>query len=277
MAKRIEEKLGDCTIRVMPVGDIYRGAVLRKGKMSDPLEDSDPERLLARLRNEAGRLHPNYFGIDGAIERFLSFFPGGFSDALYLADERSYKMRSQETLASVLTLEDAINATPEQASEVRRALVTNLLSPFELARTSAVLRGTTGAAYMHGAAIFALGEYATGLSKMSAAVEPHGRFTWPIATYLPNLWKPAEHMFLKPVATKDFAERIGHPFQYDYDPGVSADVYRSLLDLVADTEADLSKLHPQDRIDVQSFIWVVGDYGDKEAKDLAERRAQSNS
>jgi hypothetical protein len=39
-------------------------------------------------------------------------------------------------------------------------------------------------------------------------------------------------------------------------------VYESLLDLVAKTEANIGDLQPEDRIDVQSFIWVVGDCED---------------
>jgi hypothetical protein len=35
-------------------------------------------------------------------------------------------------------------------------------------------------------------------------------------------------------------------------------VYESLLDFTAETEREIAALKPQDRIDVQSFIWVVG-------------------
>lgn len=67
-------------------------------------------------------------------------------------------------------------------------------------------------------------------------------------------------MFLKPEVTKDFAARVGHRFASDYEPRLSVDVYRSLLDLVSNMEEELADLHPRDRIDIQSFIWVVGDY-----------------
>jgi hypothetical protein len=69
-------------------------------------------------------------------------------------------------------------------------------------------------------------------------------------------------MFLKPEATKDFALRVGHHFARDYEPRLHRPVYDSLLDLVEKTEASIADLHPKDRIDVQSFIWVVGDYED---------------
>lgn len=35
-------------------------------------------------------------------------------------------------------------------------------------------------------------------------------------------------------------------------------VYESLLDLAAATERELGDMNPVDRIDIQSFIWVVG-------------------
>jgi hypothetical protein len=46
-----------------------------------------------------------------------------------------------------------------------------------------------------------------------------------------------------------------------------------LLTLVADTERGLTKLKPQDRTDVQSFIWVVGDCTDAEMPRLEKLRA----
>lgn len=70
-------------------------------------------------------------------------------------------------------------------------------------------------------------------------------------------------MFLKPEATKDFAERVGHRFASDYESRLHIDVYESLLDLASKKTDELSDLKPRDRIDVQSFIWVVGNYEDE--------------
>ena len=67
-------------------------------------------------------------------------------------------------------------------------------------------------------------------------------------------------MYLKPEATKEFAVRVGHPLASLYQPRLNFDAYASLLDLAEKTESKLSDLNPRDRIDVQSFIWVVGDY-----------------
>jgi hypothetical protein len=81
-----------------------------------------------------------------------------------------------------------------------------------------------------------------------------------VLTYLPFLWRPDVHMFLKPTITQEFAARVGHGFARDYAPDLDIAVYDSLLDLVARTRAELAPLAPQDGIDVQGFMWVVGAY-----------------
>jgi hypothetical protein len=70
-------------------------------------------------------------------------------------------------------------------------------------------------------------------------------------------------MFLKPEATKDFATRVGNRFASDYEACLHLPVYESLLNLVDKTTQELQDLRPRDRIDIQSFIWVVGDYNEE--------------
>ena len=96
--------------------------------------------------------------------------------------------------------------------------------------------------------------------ELERVLKPHGCAKWTVATYLPFLWRPETHMYLKPEATKDFAARVGHPLASFYEAQLKFDVYASLLDLADATSNQLSDLAPRDRIDIQSFIWVVGDY-----------------
>ncbi|HEY4114042.1 MAG TPA: hypothetical protein VGM17_08280 [Rhizomicrobium sp.] len=95
---------------------------------------------------------------------------------------------------------------------------------------------------------------------MEAALKPHENAKWTVVTYLPYLWRPDHHMFLKPEVTKDFASRVGHPFAQQYEAKLNFAVYQSLLDLTRKTEEALKTLKPRDLIDIQSFIWIVGDY-----------------
>jgi hypothetical protein len=147
----------------------------------------------------------------------------------------------------------------EAALTVYRA--TNLLSHFEMMRMQDALRSPAGDAFIRAAARLATGEVECGLAGIEAALKPHDIAKWTAATYLPFLWRPETQMFLKPEVTKSFAERVGHRFANDYSPRLDPSVYRSLLDLAAATEREIAELAPRDRIDLQSFIWVVGEYG----------------
>jgi hypothetical protein len=246
----------------------FAGAIILDGKRVALIDDADEERLLVRLRNEAGRLHPNYVGFDGAIQRYLHFYPSGLVGAANASSEREYKEIAAARLRAALPLEQAREAQNSDAESVAKAEIqTNMLSPFEAARLRDTLLGETGGQFLRGAAAFASGEYASGSAAMAAAVQPHGRVSWPILTYLPFLWDYEQHMFLKPTVTADFADRVGHDFNSRYSPEPNADTYFGLLDLVATTRTAIAELKPRDNIDIQSFIWVVGEYGDGDERE----------
>ena len=142
---------------------------------------------------------------------------------------------------------------------------TNLLSPFETMRVRDLLHSPPADAFVNAAARFALGEGVQAWVDMAELAKPFDAAKWPVLTYLPFLWRPDRHMFLKPEVTKGFAERVGHPFVHAYGASPEIGVYESLLDLVARTETEIAAFDPVDRIDVQSFIWVVGAYTEKDA------------
>lgn len=264
-----EIKQGKAVLRWQPHKDQgFAGTVISDGRQTPIIHDSDEQRLVARLRNEAGMLHPHYVGFDGAIKRFLHFMPGGMKDPVGDQEERGYKMRAAAALQAALTSDAAKKATNEDAIRVAQAPCwTNLLSPFEAMRLKDTLKGPNGGAFLRAAADFAAGSYDKGGAAMTKAVEKHGRISWPIATYLPYFWDFDRHMFLKPNVTFDFAERVGHQFQYDYEPAINSVTYESLLDLVQKTRVATQSLGPRDNIDIQTFIWVVGEYRDEEASE----------
>ena len=109
-------------------------------------------------------------------------------------------------------------------------------------------------------AIFAKAGTKEALHELERVLKPADCAKWTVATYLPFLWRPDSHMFLKPEATKDFAARVGHSLASLYHARLDYDVYACLLDLAKRTASELTDLAPRDRIDVQSFIWVVGYY-----------------
>lgn len=272
-----DEKIGDAVIRMIADKGVYSGRILRKGQPPGAVHShAELAALQSLLRNEAGKLHPNYEGMAGAIARFRSFFPDGLGDRVFRKNERSYKEEAGRKLAAVATLDQARHASPADAMSIRKAFNTNVLSRFELARLHALLGSEQGPAFVRSAARFTDGDSGAGLAGMVAAIAPHGRHSWPMLTYLPSLWRPEKHIFLKPMATLDYAQRIGHRFQYDYTAEADLSVYESLLDLFAMTRAALAPIAPaagMDGIDVQSFIWVVGSYTDADRPTLDAIRA----
>ncbi|MDB5541248.1 MAG: hypothetical protein JWQ89_2975 [Devosia sp.] len=240
-------KLGKLDLRLVRKDGQFFG--LADGKVC--LAGADADDVWRRLHDEAGKANPHYFGFAGARARFLKFFPNGFQSAGYTGDERDYKVALKNKLEAGAPLEQA--ATGSGFTEaVLSAYQTNMLSVFEKVRVRDTLRGPNGDDFVRAAARFALGEGKVALRGMQNALKPHDGAKWTIVTYLPFLWPPEEHLFLKPEKTKDFAERVGHRFANDYGPALDLNVYESLLDLASKTAIEIADLRPRDRIDVQS-------------------------
>lgn len=263
MLKTIREKvIGKAMIRLLTDGKRYKGAVIRDGQRPVQVEGVSEDEVWHQLHAAAARANPDYFGFEGARNRFLRFFPNGFHSAGFAADEREYKLTAKAKLETTAPLDEALTSNDLGEAVLRVFQSTNLLSPYEKPRVRDVLLGPSGDAFIQAAARLALGETISALSDMDRILAPHASAKWTVATYLPFLWKPEEHMFLKPEVTKDFAARVGHRFAVDYQARLGADVYASLLDLVATTSREIRDLRPRDGIDLQSFIWVVGGYPD---------------
>ncbi|TBG15998.1 hypothetical protein [Rhizobium leguminosarum] len=249
-------KLGKKELRLVRMNGRYFG--LADGIRCAEGESADD--VWRQLHDDAGKSDPKYFGFDGAKKRFLTFFPNGFRSDGYSLQERDYKLAAKVKLDDTAPLEEAVDGTGLGEAVLAVFRATNMLSPFEKTRLQDVMRGTHADDFVRAAARFTLDGSKSQLLAMEQALKPHDNAKWTVATYLPYLWRPDAHMFLKPEATKDFATRVGHRFASDYEARLSLSVYEGLLDLVSKTERELADLRPRDRIDIQSFIWVVGDY-----------------
>ena len=223
----------------------------------------DGQRFVDGSDGDAGKADPGYFGFDGARARFLRFFPKGFRSDGFSSMERDYKVVAKRELDENAPLNDALtgHGFGEAMLSVFRA--TNMLSPYEKTRIAELLRSRNADAFVQAAAKFAHEGTEPALRELKRVLKPHDCAKWIVATYLPFLWRPEVHMFLKPEATRDFAARVGHPLSSVYEAQLKLDVYASRLDLAAQTADRLSDLEPHDRIDIQSFIWVVGDYSEE--------------
>jgi len=110
-----------------------------------------------------------------------------------------------------------------------------------------------------------MGEHAEGLAAMERLASRHDSAKWAVVTYLPFLWAPEDHLFLKPQVTRDYAIRVGHPFAHDYDTALDASTYASLLDLAARTKVQVSDLDMSvamqlsEKISAGQFIAIAAD------------------
>lgn len=258
------ETIGKATLRLVETGKGYTGIVISGGKTQSQIEGADPQDVWQQLRGEVGKASAAYFGFSGARSRFLKLFPDGFQSVQFALEERNYKIAAKEKLDHSVPLEDAATGSGHGMAILRTYQATNLLSLYEKTRLQPLLRGSDADAFVQAAARFALGETKSALAAMERLLIPHDNAKWTVVTYLPYLWRPDMHMFLKPIVTKDYAERIGHPFAHDYTASLDISVYESLLDLTAETRNAFADLHPRDNIDLQSLIWVIGDHPETE-------------
>ena len=251
-----EERRGKYLLRLVQTPQCYSGIVLADGKIFFRIDGEDAREVWEEL--ERGVVAG--FGFGGARVRFLETFPEGFTDPDYLTRERRPKLHAKQRLDEDVPLEEAVSANGqgEEVLPVYQAL--DLPSKFEKMRVKDALKGENAAAFIRAAARFTLEPSQQALQTMKVVLKPYAAATWPVMTYLPFLWRPSFHMFLKPMVTKDYASRVGHRFADDYSPEIGFSVYESLLDLAAATEWEIADLRPADRIDIQSFIWVVEKY-----------------
>lgn len=84
MSRLFKTSINGAKIVIAKTGDTYTGRIFPTNKPFYEFSDENLDKLKAHLFNEAGKLHPDYFGMSGAIKRFRQFFPEGFQDPIYL-------------------------------------------------------------------------------------------------------------------------------------------------------------------------------------------------
>ena len=260
-----ETRLGSLRLRLEKTDVGFVGLALEGREIKVREEGQNSDDVWRRLHDAAARLNPLFIGYSSARARFRRFFPDGFAGDHYVEMERGYKWRAKELLEASAPLVavavgrnfgEAVAPIPSE---------TNLLDPrFEAPMLRALLKGPAGDEFVRLCAAFAQGDGKPALQALETLLKPHNCAKWTIVTYLPFLWRPEVHMFLKPKMLRDFAERVGHRFASDYRPGLDIEVYEALLDLAAETRAELADIAPRDMIDIQSFMWTVVEYKEED-------------
>jgi hypothetical protein len=207
------KKYGSKELRVVSQDGVIFGLI--DGKIV--LQGNHPDVIMSNLKNEVSKSNPKYFGFEGARNRFLHWFKGGFDSPEYVKEERAYRWEAKSRLDKHAPLATALTGSGLGPEILAAYQQTNLLSPFELMRMKDVLHGPKADEFVRAAARFAMGDLNEGLWAMRKALKSHEIAKWTAVTYLPFLWRPDTHMFLKPEVTKDYALRVGHSFADEYD------------------------------------------------------------
>lgn len=265
-----EGKVGKATVKIGTTAKGY-AAVVEDGQRKFYVEGDDPDRLWVQAQDAAARLNPLFVGYDGSRKRFLSFFPDGFRGADYIGHERAYKVDAKEKLEAQVTLDSAATGSGHGEAVLAAYRVTNLLSPFEKTKLQPLLRGPDADRFVQAAAIFTLDTTKSSLAALRAILKPYDSAKWTVISYLPFLWEPSHHFFLKPTMITHFASRVGHRFAGDYSADLELGVYESLLDLAAEVKAKVADLEPRDMIDVQSFMWTSVEYTEADRADFQSK------
>lgn len=205
------------------------------------------------------------------IARFMHLFPEGFSGKVFWNEERGYKWQAHQECRKVFgktALTGLVQKGHYQEVVTRAKAVigmVNLLASFELMALNDGLKAAPAQErFSHGLLDLLHGDspyedrftrFAEHLSTLPQKQAPV--LKWPIQTILPFLFDPKQHMFLKPQVTRQAASRYAFDLRYDPEPNWAT--YHQLLLLCQLLEEDLKDLHPKDYIDIQSFIFSIGD------------------
>lgn len=203
-------------------------------------------------------------------KKFLRYFKKGFSDATYISWERQYKLDAHFQFQQQLNKREfermlvSRKFTDIALAAVRIESKTNLLFSFEkMALRDAVKLASGAKNFAQGLYVYVYGkenlqerfnhfsEMISSLPKKQTRVH-----TWPLQTVFGFIANPQEHIFLKPRVTQKAAEK--YDFDFDYRSKPNWKTYQSLLEFAGQIGKDNTDLKPQDYIDLQSFIWVMG-------------------
>lgn len=263
-----EAKVGKSTLRLVQTPKGYSGIVIVDGKRMALEEGDDADDVWRRIHDAAARSNPHFVGYDGARSRFLHFFPKGFQGDDYAGHERAYKLKAKAKLDEAAPLAEATKGSGFGEAVLSAYRATNLLSPFEKTRLQPLLRSPEADDFIQAAAAFTIGDTKAGLGAMAAILKRHDNAKWTVVTYLPFLWKPEEHVFLKPTMITAFAERVGHAFAHVYKPELDIAVYESLIDMARTAKEKIADMGPRDMIDVQSFMWTAVEYTEEDKAEI---------
>jgi Protein of unknown function (DUF3553) len=242
------------------------GQKILKGVALEKLSGEEAAHPLLDKRKAATKRARSTKSVAEMKAAFLRLFPGGFYDPKYLDEERNYKLEAGALLASTLGRAklSALLQAGDSAEISTLALAvmnkTNLVFPNEKIAFKdglATERGRELFAPALDNLLYGSAEYRPRFEAFTDILDQIGANKWPVATYFPFIALPKEQMFLKPDVTKRAAEACN--FELNYRVELNWWTYESLLRFTKTLEELIRELKPRDNIDMQSFIFCIGE------------------
>jgi len=224
-------------------------------------------RLLDNLIETSALGNDHFVTVPMAIERFLAIFPDGFDDPGFIKTSRDANLRGNKLCTHLLDQEElsrlieagCFEAVCDRARHVEST--SNLLTKSE----RKVFHEALAAPASQKLFALALADLLYG----SEAEEPRFKHflrslgilhlnKWPFATLFSFIRYPRQHTFIKPGANQAAARALC--WRISYKPEPNWKTYDAVLRLYSYVRANLLEegMMPRDLIDVQSFVWTIG-------------------
>lgn len=205
---------------------------------------------------------------------FRERFPGGFTGEAYLAEERgggeikkkaAHKQPGIELVQETLSAERFASASPEDLFEaIRQALsIAQIVHPHEGPLAFGLIPEETRPQVVEAFRNLLHGDapYGERLDALTAGVPLFDKddkpkaMTWPTATLLGALFRPEEHIAVKPTYFSSHAPLV--ELQLPRSQPVTGENYASYLEVAKATQERLIAAGevPRDLMDVYAFIW----------------------
>ncbi|HYH99448.1 hypothetical protein [Hyalangium sp.] len=218
---------------------------------------------------------PLYASFEAQLHWFEAKFVGGFQGESFVNDERGhpgskgkkgYKEAAIAFAREQLSPERFKAASLEELFDAAKRVVqfTNIVHPMEGSIAFGSMKAEDRAPF-----ITALGELLHGSGDYGARFERFvdsipitdakgkvKKITWPMATILPAMYHPREHVCVKPVYFEQQSLIVGLPTDKSAPP--SGPGYSRFLAVALETQKKLIEAGqaPRDLMDVYSFIWL---------------------
>ncbi|MDP3638607.1 MAG: DUF3553 domain-containing protein [Azonexus sp.] len=224
-------------------------------------------RLLDNLMEASTIIGSDFVTIPMAIERFMENYPDGFSDPSFIKATREANLRGHKFCAQLLSQEELSRLVEEGCFEAvcDRArhveLTANLLTKGERKTLHEALESPACQKLFSVALADLLYGAETEEARFKHFLRTLGILQlnkWPFATLFSFIRHPQQYAYIKPSAIQNAAKALC--WRINYKPEPNWKTYDAVLRLYSYVRTNLFEegMMPRDLIDVQSFIWSVG-------------------